>query len=62
MNDYDVMKLEFSLPEELCKQTILHNNPSLTTRRPRGGRNPIRIVLDSVHTFPNTIVLQGVHN
>lgn len=51
MNDYDDMKLEFSLPEELCRQTILHNHSSLTTRRPRGGYNPIRIMLNSEHTF-----------
>lgn len=62
MNDYDDMILEFSLPEELCKQTILHNNPSLTTRRPRGGHNSIHIVLNPEHTFPNTIFLQGIHN
>jgi len=36
------------------KHTILHDNPSLTTRRPRGGRNPIRIVLDSELTLPHT--------
>lgn len=36
------------------KQTILHDNPSLTTRRPRGGRNPIRIVLDSELTLSHT--------
>lgn len=33
------------------KQTILHNHSSLTTRRPRGGYNPIRIMLNSEHTF-----------
>lgn len=40
------------------KQTILHKHPSLTTRRPRGGNHPIRIVLDSEHTIPitNTIL------
>ncbi|MFC4356281.1 bifunctional diaminohydroxyphosphoribosylaminopyrimidine deaminase/5-amino-6-(5-phosphoribosylamino)uracil reductase RibD [Chryseomicrobium palamuruense] len=36
------------------KHTILHDNPSLTTRRPRGGHNPIRIVLDSELTIPIT--------
>lgn len=35
------------------KHTILHN-PSLTTRRPRGGHHPIRIVFDSEHTIPIT--------
>ncbi len=40
------------------KQTTLHKHPSLTTRRPRGGHHPIRIVLDSEHTIPitNTIL------
>ncbi|KOP83053.1 bifunctional diaminohydroxyphosphoribosylaminopyrimidine deaminase/5-amino-6-(5-phosphoribosylamino)uracil reductase RibD [Cytobacillus solani] len=27
--------------------TIIHDNPHLTTRLPRGGKNPIRIVLDT---------------
>ena len=44
------------------KQTILHNHSSLTTRRPRGGHNSIHIVFNPEHTFPNTIVLQGIHN
>lgn len=40
------------------KHTILHN-PSLTTRRPRGGNHPIRIVLDSEHIIPITdMILQ----
>ena len=32
--------------------TVLADNPSLTTRLPNGGKNPIRIVLD--RTFTNT--------
>lgn len=32
--------------------TILQDNPLLTTRRPRGGRNPIRIVLDTHLKIP----------
>lgn len=32
--------------------TILHDNPLLTTRRPRGGKNPIRIVLDTKLKMP----------
>lgn len=40
-------------------QSILHKNPSLTTRRPRGGHHPIRIMLDSEHTIPITnMILQ----
>ncbi|WP_226038196.1 bifunctional diaminohydroxyphosphoribosylaminopyrimidine deaminase/5-amino-6-(5-phosphoribosylamino)uracil reductase RibD [Aquibacillus saliphilus] len=27
--------------------TVLHDNPSLTTRLPQGGKNPIRIILDT---------------
>lgn len=27
--------------------TIIHDNPHLTTRLPRGGKNPIRIILDT---------------
>ncbi|MEQ2528077.1 bifunctional diaminohydroxyphosphoribosylaminopyrimidine deaminase/5-amino-6-(5-phosphoribosylamino)uracil reductase RibD [Bacillaceae bacterium CLA-AA-H227] len=32
--------------------TVLHDNPLLTTRRPRGGKNPIRIVLDTKLKMP----------
>ncbi|MDF1507930.1 bifunctional diaminohydroxyphosphoribosylaminopyrimidine deaminase/5-amino-6-(5-phosphoribosylamino)uracil reductase RibD [Robertmurraya sp. DFI.2.37] len=32
--------------------TILQDNPLLTTRRPQGGKNPIRIVLDSKLNMP----------
>ena len=32
--------------------TILQDNPLLTTRRPQGGINPIRIVLDTKLTIP----------
>ncbi|MEK4149172.1 bifunctional diaminohydroxyphosphoribosylaminopyrimidine deaminase/5-amino-6-(5-phosphoribosylamino)uracil reductase RibD [Robertmurraya sp. FSL W8-0741] len=32
--------------------TILQDNPLLTTRRPQGGKNPIRIVLDSELKIP----------
>ncbi|MBP2240361.1 diaminohydroxyphosphoribosylaminopyrimidine deaminase/5-amino-6-(5-phosphoribosylamino)uracil reductase [Cytobacillus eiseniae] len=32
--------------------TILQDNPLLTTRRPRGGKNPIRIVLDTELKIP----------
>ncbi|MFC0300800.1 bifunctional diaminohydroxyphosphoribosylaminopyrimidine deaminase/5-amino-6-(5-phosphoribosylamino)uracil reductase RibD [Virgibacillus soli] len=32
--------------------TILQDNPLLTTRRPRGGKNPIRIVLDTNLKIP----------
>lgn len=32
--------------------TILQDNPLLTTRRPLGGRNPIRIILDTNLTIP----------
>lgn len=34
--------------------TILHDNPLLTTRRPRGGINPIRIVLDTELKIPTS--------
>lgn len=43
--EYDVILVK--------KHTILQN-PSLTTRRPRGGHYPIRIVFDSEHTIPIT--------
>lgn len=32
--------------------TILHDNPHLTTRLPRGGKNPIRIVVDTHLRIP----------
>src|SRR5699024_2214438 len=32
--------------------TIIADNPSLTTRLPEGGRNPIRIVLDTTLRIP----------
>lgn len=32
--------------------TILQDNPLLTTRRPRGGKNPIRIILDTDLKIP----------
>ncbi|MBU8878760.1 bifunctional diaminohydroxyphosphoribosylaminopyrimidine deaminase/5-amino-6-(5-phosphoribosylamino)uracil reductase RibD [Bacillus sp. FJAT-29790] len=32
--------------------TIIHDNPHLTTRLPRGGKNPIRIVLDTHLRIP----------
>lgn len=34
--------------------TILQDNPLLTTRRPRGGINPIRIVLDTKLKIPTS--------
>lgn len=33
-------------------QTILQDNPFLTTRRPQGGKNPIRIILDTELKIP----------
>lgn len=33
-------------------QTILQDNPLLTTRRPQGGKNPIRVVLDTELKIP----------
>ncbi|QED48263.1 bifunctional diaminohydroxyphosphoribosylaminopyrimidine deaminase/5-amino-6-(5-phosphoribosylamino)uracil reductase RibD [Cytobacillus dafuensis] len=50
--------------------TIIHDNPHLTTRLPRGGRNPIRVVLDTYLRTPlesnviqdravNTIIFTG---
>ncbi|MCF6093480.1 bifunctional diaminohydroxyphosphoribosylaminopyrimidine deaminase/5-amino-6-(5-phosphoribosylamino)uracil reductase RibD [Microaerobacter geothermalis] len=32
--------------------TIIHDNPKLTTRLPEGGKNPIRIILDSTLRIP----------
>lgn len=42
-------------------QTVLHDNPFLTTRLPHGGKNPIRIVLDRHLRTPTTanIVTDG---
>ncbi|MBY0121303.1 bifunctional diaminohydroxyphosphoribosylaminopyrimidine deaminase/5-amino-6-(5-phosphoribosylamino)uracil reductase RibD [Bacillus sp. S/N-304-OC-R1] len=34
--------------------TIIHDNPQLTTRLPRGGKNPIRVVLDTHLRTPIT--------
>ena len=35
-------------------QTVLHDNPFLTTRLPHGGKNPIRIILDRCLRTPKT--------
>ncbi|KAA0965008.1 bifunctional diaminohydroxyphosphoribosylaminopyrimidine deaminase/5-amino-6-(5-phosphoribosylamino)uracil reductase RibD [Sporosarcina sp. ANT_H38] len=35
-------------------QTVLHDNPFLTTRLPHGGKNPIRIILDRHLRTPKT--------
>ena len=35
-------------------QTVLHDNPFLTTRLPLGGKNPIRIILDRRLRTPKT--------
>ncbi len=35
-------------------QTVLHDNPFLTTRLPHGGKNPIRIILDRRLRTPET--------
>ena len=35
-------------------QTVLHDNPFLTTRLPHGGKNPIRIILDRHLRTPAT--------
>ncbi|MBE1554278.1 bifunctional diaminohydroxyphosphoribosylaminopyrimidine deaminase/5-amino-6-(5-phosphoribosylamino)uracil reductase RibD [Sporosarcina limicola] len=42
-------------------QTVLHDNPFLTTRLPHGGKNPIRIILDRYLRTPKTanIVTDG---
>ena len=42
-------------------QTVLHDNPFLTTRLPHGGKNPIRIILDRHLRTPTTanIVTDG---
>ena len=42
-------------------QTVLHDNPFLTTRLPHGGKNPIRIIVDRHLRTPTTanIVTDG---
>ncbi|WP_342515123.1 bifunctional diaminohydroxyphosphoribosylaminopyrimidine deaminase/5-amino-6-(5-phosphoribosylamino)uracil reductase RibD [Sporosarcina sp. FSL K6-1522] len=35
-------------------QTVLHDNPFLTTRLPHGGKNPIRIIVDRHLRTPST--------
>lgn len=42
-------------------QTVLHDNPFLTTRLPHGGKNPIRIILDRHLRTPKTanVVIDG---
>ncbi len=35
-------------------ETVLHDNPFLTTRLPHGGKNPIRIILDRQLRTPET--------
>ncbi|HJF31710.1 MAG TPA: bifunctional diaminohydroxyphosphoribosylaminopyrimidine deaminase/5-amino-6-(5-phosphoribosylamino)uracil reductase RibD [Sporosarcina psychrophila] len=35
-------------------QTVLHDNPFLTTRLPHGGKNPIRVILDRHLRTPKT--------
>lgn len=43
--------------------TVLHDNPLLTTRRPQGGKNPIRVILDThlkVPVHANVIQDQSV--
>lgn len=35
-------------------ETVLHDNPFLTTRLPHGGKNPIRIILDRQLRTPKT--------
>ena len=43
-------------------QTVLHDNPFLTTRLPHGGKNPIRIILDRHLRTPETanVITDGV--
>lgn len=52
--------------------TVLQDNPLLTTRRPQGGKNPIRVILDSQLKIPldsnvlldqsaKTIIFTGNH-
>lgn len=52
--------------------TVLHDNPLLTTRRPQGGKNPVRIILDTECKIPlsarvvrdpssKTIIFTGNH-
>lgn len=42
-------------------QTVLHDNPFLTTRLPHGGKNPIRIILDRHLRTPTTanVIIDG---
>ncbi len=41
-------------------QTILHDDPLLTTRLPQGGKNPIRVILDThLQTPTNSQVIQN---
>ncbi|WP_438315907.1 bifunctional diaminohydroxyphosphoribosylaminopyrimidine deaminase/5-amino-6-(5-phosphoribosylamino)uracil reductase RibD [Sporosarcina sp. FA9] len=42
-------------------QTVLHDNPFLTTRLPHGGKNPIRIILDRHLRTPKTanVIIDG---
>ncbi|WP_301107967.1 bifunctional diaminohydroxyphosphoribosylaminopyrimidine deaminase/5-amino-6-(5-phosphoribosylamino)uracil reductase RibD [Sporosarcina sp.] len=41
-------------------QTLLHDNPLLTTRLPQGGKSPIRVILDSrLRTPENSQVIQN---
>lgn len=43
-------------------ETVLHDNPFLTTRLPHGGKNPIRIILDRRLRTPKTshVITDGV--
>ncbi|WP_041581923.1 bifunctional diaminohydroxyphosphoribosylaminopyrimidine deaminase/5-amino-6-(5-phosphoribosylamino)uracil reductase RibD [Salisediminibacterium selenitireducens] len=40
------------------RETVVQDNPSLTTRLPAGGKNPIRIIMDrTLRTPPDSIML-----